>query len=265
MRSIVLLVLIVLLLSAGLFGCGDSIPNPADFGAVLKKAESVSRQANSYRYEITSITNTTNIDPLGGETTRIIESSLEEAFVFPDRAWTRTKVTSAMVGWPGEQTHTSESIIIGKKCYQRRDGSIHWDVDDDWGSIQGGMFGEATSFWLSLRFMVDVERLPNEHVRGVDCLQYKGRVDMNALVDSLPDDLYPMPVYRDWLRQSDRTVNLWVGMNDYLIRKYRTSERNPCPTMSDLTPLPGGKPGMIGTEVMEFYDYNEPIGIEAPI
>lgn len=254
---------IVLLFSAGLFGCGDSIPNPADFGTVLKKAESVSRQANSYRYEITSITNTTRIDQFG-ESTRTLEFSEEAAYVSPDRLWTRSTIQSSEAGWPDVDTTTSESIYIGNKCYNRRDGSTHWDVDDDWGSIHQGMFGEDTSLWLGPRFMVDVERLPNEYVRGVECLHYKGRVDVNALVDSLPDDLFPQPVYK-WLRHSDKVVELWIGENDYLIRQYRMDERNPYPSTSDLSPLPGGKPGTVGTEVMEFYDYNEPTDIEAPV
>ncbi|GAG36797.1 unnamed protein product, partial [marine sediment metagenome] len=77
--------------------------------------------------------------------------------------------------------------------------------------------------------------------------------------------LYPDELHRQWLGYSDTTVELWIGEEDYLIRKYQADERNPYPSMSELSPPAGSESRHVATEVAEFYDYNEPVDIEPPL
>ncbi len=260
---IILLGSIFLLSFLLLVGSGtDSAPSPTDIEGVLKKARSTSSKASSYRYYLTGITNSTTTDPFG-ESTTTVEWSEEGAYVSPNSLWTRHTMKYVPVGWPEGDTHTSESVHIGSTCYQRKDGETHWTVDDDWGEVEG-RFGENSTLLLDIDSLTDLERLPNETIRGIDCLHYRGKVDMDAFVDKLPDYLYPDERYREWLGYTDRTVELWIGEEDYLIRKYRGDERNPYPSMSDLSSPPGSESRHVATEVTEFYDYDQPVEIEPP-
>jgi len=260
----ILLGFILLLSLLLLVGCGtDSAPSPTDFEGVLKKARSTSSKASSYRYYLTGITNSTTTAPFG-ESTTTIEWSEEGAYVSPHRLWGKHTVTATTDGWPID-TLTSESVHIGSRCYQRKDGETHWTVDDDWGEPEG-WFGENSTLLLDIDSLTDLERLPNETIRGIDCLHYKGKVDMDAYVDKLPDYLYPDERYREWLGYTDRTMELWIGEEDYLIRKCRRDERNPYGVAGtkELSTPPGSEPRHTSTEVTEFYDYDQPVEIEPP-
>ncbi|GAG05562.1 unnamed protein product, partial [marine sediment metagenome] len=231
-------------------------------------ARSTSSKASSYRYQVTGITNVTTTHGLGEDWKTTMEWTEEGAYSSPHRLWTRHTVTATVAegGWPEGDTHTSESVHIGSRCYQRTDGETHWTVDDDWGEAEG-LFGEGSSLLLNIDSLMDVERLPNETIRGIDCLHYRGKVDMDAYVDKLPDYLYPDERYREWLGYSDTTVELWIGEDDYVIRKYQTDERNPygMANTEELSTPAGPEARHVGTEVAEFYDYNEPVDIEPPL
>lgn len=56
-------------------------------------------------------------------------------------------------------------------------------------------------------------------MNGVLCLHYTGTVDMDSYIDKLPDYLYMDESDRQWLRYMERTVELWVGEDDCLIRE----------------------------------------------
>ncbi|MBL7119216.1 MAG: hypothetical protein ISS53_00870 [Dehalococcoidia bacterium] len=265
MNTIILtLVSIVLLVGAGCFGCGSSPPNPDDYDSVLRKARSASRQVDSYRYHIAGMTNSTITDDLGITRVHTIEWEDEGVYVSPDRLSHTHTLRVYEEGWPEWSARTRESVCIGSKWYEREAGETRWEVKDVSPGLKGWYLATDSSLVLDIDSLMDVERLPNETIRGIDCLHYEGKVDMPAFIDKLPDYLYPDERYREWLGYTDRTVELWIGEDDYVIRKYQTDERNPYPSMSDLSSPPGSESRHVATEVTEFYDYNEPVDIEPP-
>ena len=188
----------------------------------------------------------------------------------PDRSW--WKLRTVTLGPDGEPVFESviEQIQIGNKCYWREAGEA-WAVDEDefrW------TFGEDSDFWLQLECLVDVKQLSDEKADGVNCLRYRGKVDMDEFVDKKPwpwreDDEEAnksIEMQREFERHWDTTIELLIGEDDYLIREIREDKQNPYVGIThDEEGPPGTEPGMTVTGVTEYYDYNEPIDIEAPI
>lgn len=262
----VLLCPILLLSLLLLVGCYSPPPNPDDYGFILKEIRSFSKQwenVDSYRYQIVGTTNSTITDGLGITRAHAIEWEDEGAYASPDRLAHTHTLRVHEEGWSEWSTRTLESVCIGSKWYEREVGGIQWVVRDDSPFSKGWLLSVDESLLSYIDSLeVGTTRLPNETIRGTDCLHYKGKVNMDAYVDELPDYLYSSERFRQWLRHMDRTVELWIGEGDRLIRKCQMDERHPYGAL-DITPW-DSKPEYVGIVVTEFYDYNQSIEIELP-
>lgn len=266
-RTLAILLLVVVV--AAVVGRGCSPPNPDDYDFILKEVRSFSRQwkdVDSYRCHIAGMTNSTNTDDLGITTVHTLEWEDEGAYVSPDRLSHTHTLRVYWEGLPEWSARTRETVCIGSKWYEREASETRWEVKDFSPGLKGWRLATESLLVLDIDSLeAGTIRLPNETIRGIDCLHYRGKVDMDAYIDKLPDYMFPDERYREWLGHTDRTMELWIGEDDYLIRKYQTDEQNPYPSMSELSPPAGPEARHVATEVAEFYDYNEPIEIEPPL
>ena len=237
-----------------------------DFEGVLERMRFAYSQVHSYRYQSTG-------EQLWVEQPyNLIErSKTEGAYSSPDRSWWRFE--SRDFDEEGEPIGISveiEEIRIGNKRYSRIDDRP-WQlevVEFRW------TFGEDSVFWLYLDCLVDVKQLSDEKADGVNCLHYKGKVDMDEYVNRKPwpwqeDDEEAnrfIELQREYERHMDTTIELLIGEDDYLIREYKVDLQNPYLYVTQVEEgPPGSEPKMTVTSVDEFYDYNEPVEIEPPI
>jgi hypothetical protein len=70
---------------------------------------------------------------------------------------------------------------------------------------------------------------------------------------------------REWWMLYDMTIELWIGKDDYLIRKYKYQGHNPYASPGQLLDPSEPQSSLTSTEIIEFYDYNQAIEIEPPI
>ena len=203
-------------------------------GAVMAKAYAATTELQSYRMS-SSIKSM-----LEGKTS---EATFEMEFVAPDRH--RGKATTN-----GDWV---EFIIIGDKQYIR-------DSDPSRTTSVGISSSSILSREDTLKIidsLTDLEKLPDEKIEGVDCVHYRGRVDIDRMIEEQKAKLDPRtPHYEEMLkgledmRNMKTEVGLWVGKEDYLIRQLRQDME---------VPLEGTSRVM-----MRYYDFNEPITIEPP-
>ena len=201
--------------------------------SVMAKAYAATAGLQSYRMSVFSSSTS------GGRT---FEQNSEWEFAAPDR-WHQKFTLDG---------RAYEIISIGDRRYIRdpADGRL---VVGAWSPTVPSK-EETLEILASL---VDLKRLPEENIGGTDCLHYKGRVDMDRRVDEIKAKMDPNdPRYEETLKQveemrSIRTeVELWIGKEDYLIRKWQQE-----------TSLPEVK----SESVRLYYDFNEPITIEPPV
>jgi len=118
----------------------------------------------------------------------------------------------------------------------------------------------------TLDYLTGVQELPDEVIDGVNCVHIGGTYDWEKQMrEFLGGDSQrgrpPISEARlqEMIEEREEagitTINLWIGKEDYLIRK-----------MERVTQIPD-KNGVIqsGTQILRFYDLNEPIAIEAPV
>jgi hypothetical protein len=111
------------------------------------------------------------------------------------------------------------------------------------------------------KFLVDVEKLADEDIRGVTCSHYRGRVDQDAYVDMLAEEMEGFgeedtPQYHQYLestRGDEYFVALWIDENDY-IRQIEVTARFLDPLGNRLNSF----------MIARYFDYNEQITISAP-
>ena len=108
-----------------------------------------------------------------------------------------------------------------------------------------------------LASLIDLRRLPDEKIDDTNCLHYRGRVDMDRRVEELKARLDPRDArYEETLKQVEEMrsisteVELWIGKEDYLIRRWRQE-----------TESPEAK----SNSVRNYYDFNKPITIKPPV
>lgn len=182
---------------------------------------------------------------------KTIEQTFELEFAAPDH-------------YHGKMTldgETHEFIIIGDKQYTRESGSARsgnlYVI-----SLSNSILSKEDTLEL-LDTLTDLEKLPDEEVDGVDCLHYRGRVDIDRMVDEWKAELDPaQPEYEEMLeamerqRQMKTEVELWIGKDDYLIRQMKHDMQ-----------VPSEDAGQWDTSssIVRYYDFNEPIQIEPPV
>jgi hypothetical protein len=177
------------------------------------------------------------------------ETTWEGEVAAPDRS--RVKLTTETGKW-------CEATRIGEQSYVRAS-----DMPESGAAVSevACVMGSMTEELEPLELLIDLERLPDEEIDNVQCLHYRGRMDMDALVQreqartgsQLPPELWEL------MRRGSMEVELWVGKDDYLIRQ-----------MKRLDHMPEWEAGtaeerwMRQSTVQRFYDFNEHISIEPP-
>jgi hypothetical protein len=178
------------------------------------------------------------------------EWTWEGEFAAPDRS--RVKITTETSTW-------CEATRIGEENYVRTS-----DMPESGGAgseMDCVIVGSMTEELEPLDLLVDLERLPDEEIDNVQCLHYRGRMDMDALVhreqartgSQLPSELWEL------MRRGSMEVELWVGKDDYLIRQMKRLDHMP-----ELEAGTAEERWIRQSTVQRFYDFNEPISIEPP-
>jgi hypothetical protein len=181
-----------------------------------------------------------------GET---LETTWEGEFAAPDRS--RVKIATETGTW-------CEATTIGEENYVRTS-----DMPESGGAATGVacVMLPMAEVLESLELLIDLERLADEEIDNVQCLHYRGRMDMDALVEKekaemgsqLPTELLQL------MRRGSMQVELWVGKDDYLIRQMKRLDHMP-----EWEAGTAEEKWMRQSTVLRFYDFNEPISIEPP-
>ena len=116
------------------------------------------------------------------------------------------------------------------------------------------------------RFLVDLDRLIDEKIRGVNCSHYRGKVDMDSYVEMLKkreeeqDGNISEEMLEAWegMRRDELVADFWIDDEDY-IRQWKTEGR--LPVLDNDT---GQEQWVTGVGFTSYSDFNEPITIETP-
>jgi hypothetical protein len=154
---------------------------------------------------------------------------------------------------PGEW---SEIVTVGHTGYVRQSDRPEWTARP------GLSVAQPPEKQLErYKFLVDVGKLPDEEIRGVTCSHYRGRVDQDAYVDMMTEEIEEYgdedtPEHSQFLestRGDEYLADLWIDENDYIRQIQRTARF--------LDPL--GK-RLDSFMIARYFDYNEQITISAP-
>jgi hypothetical protein len=192
------------------------------------------------------------------------EVAFDWVFVAPDR------YQGKMI----ENSETREFIIVGEDQYTRATGK----------GQAGGTVVVVTSGGFSifnpvpsrdgtlqiLDLLIEVDVLEDQVVDGVDSLHYRGRIDMDRVVDDVLAGFdSSSPGYAeaaqafDLQRTAEINFDIWFGKDDLNIRRLDMDVR-----------APGTSSGPDGTShviwltyrtSVKYFDYDEPITIEPPL
>ncbi len=212
--------------------------------SVMAEAYAATEGLQSYRMS------STFVSFFEGETS---EGTFEMEFVAPDRHRVKTTTNGDWV----------EFIIIGDKQYIR-------DSDPSRTTSVGVSSSSILSKEDTLKIidsLTDLEKLPDEKIEGVDCSHYRGRVDIDRMVEEQMANLDPaQPGYEEMLeameqaleqaRQMKIEVELWIGKDNYLIRQMKHDMRMPAENTGQWN---------TSSSMVRYYDFNEPIEIEPPV
>ena len=239
-------VLLVVVLVTLLTGLGIS---RTDAGDIIMEARMAIERVETYRIEATVIY------AEDGETTR---SDMQFEFVSPDR-WRTITVNDDV---------TSESIGIGQTQYDRDAGSDDWEVRE-W--PESFSFGNvAVGYVEALGSLVELVKMADEEIDGVDCFHYKGSIDMKARGEEERAKLDPSePYYEERVEALEiydhwqLTFEFWIGKEDYLLRQLEQHQ-------SVVLIEDAGEDTERGvhhstTATWRFFDFNRPIQIEPPV
>ena len=223
----------------------------------VRIAEAHATTAGLQYYRMTGSTVSTS----NGQTSRAI---FEWEFAAPDRYRGKLSVD-------GDKR---EFIIIGEEQYTRESGS-----GESTGSvvvITGGgysVFNPIPSKEGTLQILdslTDLEGLPDKQLDGEDARRFRGKVDMDRIVDEQIEGLDPeSPQYDQTVelsslqRSATIDVALWIGKEDSTLRQLKLDVQFPT--------LSSGPRGMEQSGVatfstlVRFLDLNKPIDINPPV
>ena len=234
MAKTALICLFVTMITASLSAC--AVITGKDTG----EPEVTDTPIESYRFSLTSSTDSE------------ITLTNKVEFAAPDRY--HVKETN--------EAGTREIIILGDQRYFK--GEVDFSMlvrPADF--YHEDITREATRKWLDR--MADTEELPEEDIEGVRCRRYRGLYDyekaIRARYESDPVRRGPPPGEEEIQKEiemfrehgGERYVDLWVGKDDNLIRQLVIES------------VDAGEETITRRSVYEYYDFNEPIAIEAPV
>lgn len=242
----IFLAMLAFLLLTMLIGCSSSGPNPLE---LIAKAQVAINEVESYRIEITT-TITQN-----GKTT---QSSGQGEFVSPDRLH--------MI--KTDEDGNRESIRIGQTEYNQNANSNNWEVRQWPKSLP--FYNPAVTLVEELDSLVGLVGMSDEEVDSVDCFHYKGSIDTEAQVDTEIAKLDPsQPGYEERIklleprRRWQFTLEFWIDKEDHLLRQLKQYQ-----DMVFIEDIGEGTEREEQANVLiayRFFDFNQPIQIEAPI
>lgn len=247
---VVLITLLSLYLSGFFLGTG-----------VIAKAYAAMEGVRSYRLTVDGYHKELETDEL----VHSWRSNLE--YLSPDRYhW----IAGYPEGYEGDfGKFLRERIIIGDQVYTRIIQGLLSSVPD----VEG--LGEITpsreQTLEALDIIVEIETMPDEVIDGTDSYHYRGMADIEKYIDkqrprwermfarqTLLDPEVMVEAAADGWRTREVEYELWIGKDDYLIRRWKETAR----------PLPG-QPATSRyhtlVTVFDYYDFNEQIVIEPPL
>lgn len=243
-------------------GCGSGnggTPAPAP-GIVIQEAYAATKDVASYRFLASTSTTVEGVGEID------MEQGFGGEYVAPDRlrVWT---------------DNGSETIVIGGTLYRKDPESPEWDVIES----TDGEPSFATAFFNAfplgriLEFMKspgpDVAKLPDEAIDGEESWHYWISFDPAAVSTETRDAATGPEEQRDMQaeiidQEAEVTgaYHIWIGTDDYLVRQLKIvlsgKSIEPGDMISDVA-IPTGAL-VTATATMSFFDFNEPIEIEAP-
>ncbi|MDY6912376.1 MAG: hypothetical protein SVM79_08485 [Chloroflexota bacterium] len=247
-----LLIGIVIFLLVSAVGCNQE----TDASEILARANTAMSELQSYRSETVALYET-------DEGPREHVSTKE--FVAPDRFHFRSTSDDR---WP------AEVIIIGDQASARseRVWSSHsspWRRSGESYQENGVVTSSSVAMRNDLHFLnslIDLEKLADEEIDGANCYHYRGNADMDAVAKSAKDEMAKLgrelPGFEESLemmRRTEITVDLFIGKDDYLIRRQESNTRRPYRDPD------GTEKWTAESMTKRYYDFNAPIGIEPPL
>lgn len=210
---------VVILLMMPIVGCSKELTSRE----IVTKACATTSKVESYRVMVSTIST------IEGQAS---ETFSETEFVRPAR-W-HTKITTDG-SW-------HEFINIGERQYSRDSDRMQWRLcnmplpGEDGATSTGWCAAYVEEMFQRPDLLVDLEKLSDEEIDGVECFRYRGKVDVDP----------------EW--KTD--VELWIGKDDYLIRQIKSDMES--------TSRPGEEK-WVASSLRKFYDFNQPIEIEPPV
>jgi hypothetical protein len=224
-------------------------------GGGIAEAYSAFAGLKSYRMTGSTVTTSEETSP---------EVSFDWAFVAPDR-------------YQGKLTEGGESrefIIVEEEQYARTAGRRQ--TGDTVVVVTSGGFSifnlvpsrDGTLQILDL--LIDVEVLEDQRVDGVDSLHYRGKIDMDRVVDEVLAGFDSnAPGYAeaakafDIQRTAEINIEIWFGKDDLYMRRFDMDVRAPGSSSG---------PDGVGQVVwltyqtsVRYFDFDEPITIKPPV
>ena len=240
-----------------------------DQGASLQdaiaRAITKTSQASSYRSAGNSTSHTDSVTDV---------FSHESEYAAPDRYHS---LETSIVGDAGNVTTTTrKTIIFGDTAYLRSLDEPHQRYVCEVYTSDMRPTREprpGTTCFQSVQtlenklerfnYLVELEKLPDEEIGGVNCSHYRGSVDQDSYLD-MQMKRYP-EVYADIppeslerMRQLELSAEFWIDGDDY-IRQHRIEFRFPEPDSST-----GDEKWVTGFSTTRYFDFKEPISIEPP-
>lgn len=195
----------------------------------------------------------------------------EMEFVAPDRIHHKTT----------ENDYWHEAVQIGTVLYFRDSNSEIWQA-----TPMPPIYQPQGLRYLDS--LVKLKKLSGEAVDGADCFHYTAELDMNAVLQKQQAQLQAEmamlepkgPSYHDHeyyeqqkkglekyyeqrktsfesLGGTEVTIELWISRQDYLIRQVKEETKVAMPEAKE------EKEKWVTTKTLQFYDFNQPIKIEA--
>ena len=247
---------IILLISA--IGCGKESPPSEGMtpSEVMARANTAMSELQSYRSETAALYETE-------EGPR--ESISTDESVAPDRFHGHSisgDQWSEVIAIGDEHWFRSEHVASSFLPPWRRSGERYQEN----GTVTSSSVTIMKDDLQSLNSLIDLEKLADEEIDGVNCYHFRGKADMDAVAKRAEDEMAKLgrelPGFEESLemmRRTEITVDLFIGKDDYLIRRQESHTRRPY-----LDP-DGTEKWTSESMTKRYYDFNAPIEIEPPL
>jgi hypothetical protein len=211
---------------------------------VMAKAHTAITDLQSYRASLIHISDTEGI-------TSEAKVEIEFEFTAPDHYHFRQT----------GDTDNLEFIIIGDEQYYK-DSYVPIVVMESLINTYSSMISRETTL-DSLDNLINIQTLPDEPIDGTQCFHYRGDYDIEKQISSIQKANIERglpPLSDEELEQlrshiGTTTIELWIGIDDYLLRQMRRYNQG----------LDNNGQVQSSTLTLKYYDFDQPITIEAPV